>query len=43
MERYMRITQEYIDDLKERAINNYEHIKMKFVNNEEKDKEEKQD
>ena len=33
MERYMRVSKEYIEDLKERAVNNYEHIKARFGNN----------
>ena len=33
MEKYVRKTKEYISDLKERAVNNYEHIKARFGNN----------
>ena len=29
----MRKTKEYIEDLKDRAVNNYENIKNKFGNN----------
>ena len=39
MERYMRISKEYIGDLKERAINNYEHLKARFGNNSQKNNE----
>ena len=33
MERYMRLSKEFIEDLKERAVNNYEHIKVRFGHN----------
>ena len=44
-DRYKRKTHEFWDDLKERAINNIEHIKARFSennqdNNNEKDKDE---
>ena len=40
MERYMRKTKEYFEDLKESAVNNYEHIKRRFGNSQETNKEE---
>ena len=33
MERYKRKTFEYLDDLKERAVNNFEHLKVRFGSN----------
>ena len=50
MEKYKRKTKEYIEDLKERAINNFEHIKARLgynnnndVNLNENEKREKLD
>ena len=42
MERYVRKTKEYIEDLKERTVNNYELIKAKFGNNSQVDNENKE-
>ena len=33
MERYKRKTSEYLEDLKERAVNNFEHLKARFGSN----------
>ena len=40
MERYKRKTKEFFEDLKERAINNYEHIKARFGKNNQNQNEE---
>ena len=39
MERYKRKTFEYLEDWKDRAINNYEHLKARFVSNNQNDNE----
>ena len=38
----MRKTKEYIEDLKERTVNNYEHIKEIFGNNSQVNDENKE-
>lgn len=45
IEKYKRKTKEYFEDLKERALNNFEHIKARFGyrNNNENEKTEKID
>ena len=37
MERYKRKTKELFDDIKERAMNNFEYIKSRFVSENEND------
>ena len=42
MERYKRKTKELFEDIKERAMNNFEYIKSKFVNENDNDNNKKE-